>query len=164
MPKPLDEICCGIAASGRKLPEIFLARGLVPLLALLELPYSEIRARLVPGLVAAGFARDEAEAVSLRNLVIFSFDREVGTYWGDLGLTWLEQGLEMDSGVAEALQAASQDVRFSQSTRHRARKLLAMRTSGLLRMRSDSSVDGTPTLLRSSGSHRRRSGAGCLPR
>ena len=77
-----EEMCKGLAAHPEAWAKVRDEQNYMPLLAVLEHPYSFVVTRLVEGLVAAGLPRTEVECITLRELVIFALAGPVKWGWG----------------------------------------------------------------------------------
>ena len=116
----IEEICAALAARADAWAKVCEGQNYIPLLLLLEHPYSAVVTQLVDRLVAAGFARAEAERVSLRQLVIYALTGPMRWAWGGYAVSWIEAGFLIDVEIASALEQVAQDKRFPQRVRHRA--------------------------------------------
>src|SRR5262245_61734826 len=99
----IAEICAALAARPDAWAKVCEGQSYIPLLLLLEHPYSAVVAQLVDRLMAAGVARAEAERVSLRQLVIFALTGPMRWAWGGYAVSWIEAGFLIDDEIASAL-------------------------------------------------------------
>jgi hypothetical protein len=96
-------------------------QSLVPLIALLEHPLQQVQSTISCALAEIGLSQPEIERASVEKIVLFALTKDdLGAYWGSLGITWLEQGLQMNEPLARALEQAAESKRFNQADRHRA--------------------------------------------
>jgi pimeloyl-ACP methyl ester carboxylesterase len=115
-----EEICKGLAARPETWAKVRDEQKYMPLLPLLEHPYSLVATRLVGDLVAAGLPRTEVERISLGDLVVFALAGPAKWAWGGNAVSWIEAGFPVDDAIASALERVAQDKRFPQRVRHRA--------------------------------------------
>ena len=106
------------AAEPPGLHERMRTHSYVPLLCLLELPYPTVAARFTER-----FQLPDSELCRLAEFALAS-DSD---YWAELALSWLEQGLLLDPGLATVLQSEPFP-RHMQRERHRAAALLRAAT------------------------------------
>jgi hypothetical protein len=114
----IEETCAALASRPDAWAKVCEGQTCVPLLPLLEHPYSVVAGELAERLAAAGFPRAEVERVSLRRLVVFALIAPIGTTWGVHAVSWIEAGFPIDDEVAAALEQLAHDKRFQQGVRH----------------------------------------------
>src|SRR5215471_10438991 len=118
--QPFEEICKGLAARPDAWAKVCDGQNYMPLLPVLERPYSPVVAQLVDELIAVGLPRAEVERISLRELVVFALTGPLKWGWGENAVSWIEAGFPIDDEIASELEWAAQDKRFPQRVRHRA--------------------------------------------
>ena len=118
--QPFEEICKGLAARPDAWARVRDGQNYMPLLPVLEHPYSLVVAQLFDRLIAAGLPRTEVERISLRELVVFALGGPLKWGWGENAVSWVEEGFPIDDRIASALERVAQDKRFPQRVRHRA--------------------------------------------
>jgi hypothetical protein len=119
--KSIESICHTLAAHSESREAVVAGRSFVPLLPLLEHPFAQVQSAIPVALAAVGFSHKEIENTSTERIAIFALTKaNLGTYWGELAISWLEQGLQMNENFAVALETIAQNDRFCQADRHRA--------------------------------------------
>ncbi len=103
-----------------------LARtSLLPIARLLIHPWKTVLVELTEAFADEHKTFDaEMTPTLLRDLVVYALKaEELGVYWGDLALKWLESGFPYDPEIAHALAQVHRDKRFSQTSRHSAMRI-----------------------------------------
>jgi hypothetical protein len=97
-----------------------LKRPLEP--SLLAHPASKetwVEANLSTLFLDAGLTQDDADGVSLKQLVIFALQSH-SPHWADLAVGWLQQGFAMDNEIVQVIDTLSSNKVIHQNTRHKA--------------------------------------------
>ena len=117
--KSIAEICELLAAQLDGQQAIASGQSYMPLLPLLEHPLPDVRRHLHSCLTAANIPSEIISAASPEKLVLFALG-SWGSHWPELGIQWLESGMQTNGELAQALERISQDTSLPQSLRHRA--------------------------------------------
>lgn len=121
MERSLDGFVADLAGHPEGFVGLFARMGYLPLLPLLELPYPEVRGRLIAVLTGANIPEEVARSVSLHALVKFAVARST-PYWVEQAVGWLEAGFPLDQELADTLdrRRVQEHRAWSQRLRHRA--------------------------------------------
>jgi hypothetical protein len=120
-PTSIEEICRSLVQDPKAVAAVLAGRSYVPLAALLEHPLASVQSNLEAALASAGLQTADVETISLRELLLYVLPaNELGTYWGNLGLSWIESGFPLDESLAVALESLADNKKFDQNARHRA--------------------------------------------
>jgi hypothetical protein len=93
------------------------------LLPLLEHQFVDVNRELRPALQTAGVCPAYVDLIRLDKLVEFAL-LSWGDYWPELGISWLEQGMQRSAEMEDVLRQACQNRFLTQKLRHRAIALL----------------------------------------
>jgi hypothetical protein len=109
---------------GEKMKDEF---SYVWLLPLLEKPFQTAALDLPDAVKALSEKYALAAEITLQPLVITALTSH-SEYWSGLALNWLEDGFPIDLELTAVLAHCAEDRAFSQSRRHRARRLARKRS------------------------------------
>jgi hypothetical protein len=112
--KSIESICHTLAAHSESREAVVAGRSFVPLLPLLEHPFAQVQSAIPVALAAVGFSHKEIENTSTERIAIFALTKaNLGTYWGELAISWLEQGLQMNEILQWRLRQSHKTTAFA---------------------------------------------------
>ena len=123
MSHSLNEIAEQLALRPALAEAVFQGQSVIPLLALLEQPYTEVSKHFNQALRQAGFCDAQFQNLSLAHFAS-SVLADSTPYWIDKALGWIEQGFPITEAIIEAIAVVRQAEHLPQSTRHKANQLL----------------------------------------
>ena len=98
----------------KDIDEYFGNKNFMPLLPLLEKPYSEVR---------------HIDDAKLLAIVEYALEWETKDYWQSLSIGWIEDGLPIKQSTLQMMEAIPNDKGYTQKLRHRVIKLLKQKES-----------------------------------